>query len=101
MMSIVLLWDMMVMSLSVIAIVVIALGLMIRVIDPLSAFRRVGVTLGCMVILVMVPSIIVHLWEALSLWQQLGIVALAGLAVAVAWERRQGHSRKRRSRYES
>lgn len=88
MMSIVVLWDTIVVSLAVIAMVVIALGMMIRVIDPPSAFRRIGAALGCMIVLVMVPSIIVHLWGALSLWQQLGIVALIGLAVAVFWSRR-------------
>ncbi len=95
---IVLLWDMMVVSLAVIAMVIIVLGLMIRVIDPLSAFRRIGTTLGCMIVLVMVPSIIVHLWGALSVWEQLGIIALVGLLAAVAWARCQGYSRKRSAR---
>lgn len=88
-------WDAVLASVAVIIIVVIALGLIIRVIEPPSAFRRIVATLGCMVILIMIPPIILHLWFSLSPWQQIGIVALLGFAIVVTLSRRHASSRKR------
>lgn len=82
------------MFVAVIAIVVIAFGLMIRVIKPPDALRRIGAALGGMVISIVVPPIIIHLWGALSLWQRLGITALVGFGLAVAWNRYPNRSRK-------
>lgn len=94
---IVALWDVVVVSGAVIAIIVIALGFMIRMIAPPSALKGIGTSLACMVVLVMAPSITVHLWEALSLWQQLGIAALIGIAVAISWERHDVRAQKQKS----
>lgn len=80
--SILQLWDVVVVSVAVIAITAILLGLMIRVIEPPNALRRIGAALGCMVILIVVLPIIMHLWGRLSLWQRLGVVGL-GLAVTL------------------
>lgn len=88
------LWDAVVVSGAVIAIAGIALGLMTRVIEPPNALRRIGATLGCMVILTMVPPIFLHLLGTLSLWQRFVIVALVGLGSAVAWERYHDRPRK-------
>lgn len=93
--SIFTLWDGMVTSSAVVAIVVISFGLMIRAIDPSSALRRIGVTLGCMAILIMVPPIIAHLWGALTLWQQLGIFLLFGVMGAIALHDRGSDSPRR------
>ena len=90
------LWNTIVISAAVIAIVIIAIGLMIRVIEPLSALRRIGGTLGCIVILAMLPPLIVHLWHWLSLWQQIGIAVL-GFTAALVWNRRTKPSRKGRA----
>ena len=88
------LWNAMLISAAVTSIIVIALGLLIRVIEPLKALRRIGATIGCMVILVMLPPIIVHLWHSLSLWQQIGVAFLIFMA-AFVWNRRTKATRTR------
>lgn len=87
-------WDAVIASAAVIIIVLITLGLMIPVIQPAKAFRRIGATLGCMVVLVMLPPIILHSWFSLSMWQQLGIVVVLGFVVLVMLSRRHVPSRK-------
>lgn len=72
---------------AVIAIVVIAIGLMIGVIDARRAVGRIGAVLGAVVLLLVLPSILLGLWRSLSLWQQLGIITLLGLVVAVIFRK--------------
>lgn len=92
--SIIALRDELVASAAVVAIVVIALGLMIRVIDPSIALRRIGAALGYVIILIMVPPIIVHLWGALTLWQQLGVIAALGVTVTIVLHGRGSSSNR-------
>lgn len=80
-------WNAILEAAAVIAIVVIAIGLMIGVIDARRAVGRIGAVLGAIVLLLVLPSILLGLWRSLSLWQQLGIIALLGLVVVVIFRK--------------
>lgn len=71
------LWDEMATSLAVIVIVVTAMGLMLRLVELTEAFKRVGLVLGCLILLVILPPILVGIWHSLSIGQQLGTIILA------------------------
>ncbi len=71
------LWDEMAASLAVIVIVMTAIGLMLRLVEPTHAFKRVGLVLGCLILLLILPPILVGIWRSLSIGQQLGTIILA------------------------
>lgn len=94
MMGILSLWDAIVEGGAVIAIVVIAIGLMLRVIDGHGAFARLGAVCGALVLLLILPPILVSLWRCLSVWQQLSLIAIGLMLVLRLWPRKE---RRRRS----
>lgn len=72
-------------SLATIAIIVIALGTMVRLITPADALKYCGVTLGIVIVLILLVSVFVSLWTSMSAWQK---VVLAVIAFC-AWRLRQ------------
>ena len=94
MMSILSLWNAIVEAGAVIAIVVIAIGLMVRVIDGHRAFARLRAVCGALVLLLVLPPILVNLWHSLSVWQQLSLIAIGLMLVLRLWPRKE---RRRRS----
>lgn len=90
------LWDAIVEAGAVIAIVVIAIGLMVRVIDGYRAFARLGAVCGALVLLLILPPILLSLWHSLSVWQQLGIILLSWILGLIVLRRRPHRDIKRR-----
>jgi len=95
MMGILSLWNALVEAGAVIAIVVIAIGLMVRVIDGYRALARLGAVFGTLVLLLILPPILVSLWHSLSVWQQLGIISLSGILGLIVLHRRSHREIKR------
>lgn len=89
------LWNAIVEAGAVIAIVMIAIGFMIGMVDAHRALGRLGAVVGCLVSLLILPPILLSRWHSLSFWQQLGIVALVGLVGSIALRARPHHGRKR------
>lgn len=76
-------WDGLVGCLALLGIVVIAFGIMLRIVDVSEGLRRLGLVLGCAVLLTLLPSVIVALWSGLSIWQKIGILSIVAAAVLV------------------
>ena len=75
------LWDAMAISLAVVVIVVAALGMIVGFVELDHAFKRLGLALVCLVLLLILPQIIAGIWHKLSFWQHFGMILLFGLAV--------------------
>lgn len=81
-------------SVAMIALILTAFGLMLGIVKPADALRRVAAILGVIMLLLVLPSVLVSIWSSMSLWQRLG---LAAIAIAYwQWRRPRGESRKRR-----
>jgi Ca2+/Na+ antiporter len=80
-------------SLAIIALILTAFGLMLGIVKPADALRRVGAILGVVMLLMVLPAILVSIWSSMSLWQQIGIASLA--IIFLSW----GQARKTSRRY--
>lgn len=89
-------WAGIVESAALLAIVVLALGVMVRAVKLGDAMKYLGAIVGVVILLVMLPQIIVSLWLSMSLWQHLGIAVVIVLAFLLLNER--GRRSKTRSR---
>ena len=90
-------WDGLVGSAALIAIIVLAFCVMVRVVKPEEIPRHVGVIVAIVILLIMLPAIIVSLWNGMSFGQHLGITAL-GVAIVflLGSSRRRPTNSKRR-----
>ena len=77
-------WNAILEAAAVIAVVVIAIGLLIGMIDARRAVGRIGAVLGALVLLLALPPILLGIWHSMSCGQQLGISILAVLVGAIA-----------------
>ncbi len=78
-----------------IALILTAFGLMLGIAKPADALRRIGGILGVVMLLMVLPAVVVDVWSGMSLWQRLGLSAIAlGLW---QWWRPRRESRKGRS----
>lgn len=93
--SILSLWNAITVSTALIILVGSAIGIMIGVIEPARAARRVITVLACIVLLLMLPPILVGLWRSLSFGQQLAIVMFVGLIAYLALRGRSSHNGNR------
>jgi hypothetical protein len=82
-------------SLAMIAIILTAFGLMLGIVKPADALRRVGGILGIIMLLMVLPAVLVNIWSGMSLWQQLGL-AVIGIGVWQWWRPRRQTRVKRR-----
>lgn len=62
--------------LAVIAIIVTAFGLMLGILKPADASKRIGVIVGTVIALLILPQIIIGEWMMLTIWQQIGVISL-------------------------
>jgi hypothetical protein len=76
-----------------IAIVVTALGLLLGLLKPADALKRIGSLLGIGLLLMLVPGEIANLLLNMSLWQKIAL-ALVGLIILWARRRRRQDPRK-------
>ena len=79
-------------SVAVIAIIVTAFGLMLGLLKPADAFKRIGVIAGTAIALFELPQIVIYAWSTIPWWQQLALIAV-GLVIlwAVASRREKRH----------
>ncbi len=81
-------------SVAMIALILTAFGLMLGIVKPSDALRRVAAILGVVMLLLVLPAVLVSIWSSMSLWQRL---VLAAIAIGLwQWRRQRGESRKRR-----
>ena len=64
-------------SVAMIALILTAFGLMLGIVKPADAFRRVASILGVVMLLLVLPAVIVSIWSGISLWQRLALAAIA------------------------
>src|ERR1019366_5904134 len=81
-------------SIAIIALILTAFGIMLGIVKPADAVRRIGAILGVVMLLMVLPAVLVNLWSGMSVWQRL---ALAAIGIGVwKWLRPQQQTRKRR-----
>jgi len=80
-------------SLATIAIILTAIGLMLGIVKPADAPKHIGTILVMAVGLMVVPGILVSAWSAMSLWQQIALIAI-GVCV-ILWLRPRRRIRKK------
>ena len=80
-------------SVATIALILTAFGLMLGIVKPADALRRVAAILGIVMLLIVLPAVIVNIWSSMSLWQRL---ALAAVGIGIwQWRRPRWESGKR------
>jgi putative effector of murein hydrolase LrgA (UPF0299 family) len=72
-------WARLVESVAVIGIVVTALCLMLGIVERREVLKHIESIIGIAILLILVPALIVNAWAVLSLWQQIGVVAIGVL----------------------
>lgn len=63
-------------SLAAIALILTAFGLMLGIVKPPDALKRIGAILGIAIALIFIPSVLVSAWSGMSLWQQLALIMI-------------------------
>jgi hypothetical protein len=81
-------------SLATIALILTAFGLMLGIVKPADALRRVGAILGIVIALMLAPGILAGIWSAISLWHQIALIAI-GVGVFL-WLRPRRQVRNKR-----
>ena len=79
-------------SLAMGALILTAFGLMLGIVKPADALRRVGAILGAVVLLMVIPVTLVSIWSSMSLWQRL---ALAAIGIGI-WQWTQRKQRRKK-----
>lgn len=74
-------------SLATIALIVTALGIMLSIVKPADAPKRIGAILSIVILLILIPGILASAWSGMSFWQQIGLVAIG--IVVWQWRRPQ------------
>ena len=69
-------WDDLIGSAAAVAIIILALCVMVAVVKREDALRHLGLVIGAVILLTILPSIVLELWNALSFRQQFGFVAV-------------------------
>jgi hypothetical protein len=70
------LWVTLTESVATIALILTAFGLMLGIVKPADALRRVAAILGIVMLLMVLPALLVNVWTAMSLWQRLALTAI-------------------------
>ena len=76
-------WDGLVGSAALIAIIILALCVIVSAIKVAEVPRHLGVIVGIIILLIMLPAIFVSLWNSMTLGQHLGIVTLGITILAI------------------
>jgi hypothetical protein len=87
-------WINLVGSFATIALVLTAFGLMLQIMRPADALKRIGAILGTVITLIFAPCILVNDWLGMTLWEKIGLVAIG----VVVWQWRKARRITRRSR---
>jgi hypothetical protein len=76
-------------SLATIALILTAIGIMLGIVKPADALRRVAAILGIVMLLLVLPAILLNIWSALSLWQWLALATIGIGVWQVRWWRKR------------
>jgi hypothetical protein len=87
-------WMTLIQSLATIAIILTAIGLMLGIVNPADALRYVGLILGIIIVLTLIPDALTNLWSDIPLWQWIGLAVIG--VVVWQWQRPRPPSRQRR-----
>lgn len=87
-------WARLVESVATIGIIVTALCLMLGIVERSEVLKHIGSIIGIAILLILVPAMLMNAWAALSLWQQIGIVAIG----CTVWIFRQQPKRRARTK---
>jgi hypothetical protein len=87
-------WAGIVESVAIIAIAILAIGLMVNAVKPSDAARHLGAILGIVILLLMLPAIIASAWSVMSFWQHLGL-AMLGITIGLSLWALRGTRNKR------
>lgn len=90
------LWDAFIACSAMLGIVITALGIMLQIIEVPQGMRRIGALVGCAILLVILPPVIVSIWLRLALKEQIGVCAICGMVVALMLRQRKGEPHHRR-----
>ena len=83
-------------SLALIVIIVTALGTIVGLVKPADALKYCGATLGIVIVIILIVSVLVGLWSSMSVWQKI-ILAAIGFGM---WRLRTEGRRKGRKKDE-
>jgi hypothetical protein len=86
-------WLTLVGSLAIIALILTAFGIMLGIVKPVDSMKHIGAIGGIVIVLILVPGILVGVWSAMSLWQQIALLAI-GVCV-IQWIRPRRRTRKK------
>jgi hypothetical protein len=81
-------------SLATIAIILTAIGLMLGIVKPADVMKHIGAILGIVIGLMVIAGILWSAWSAMSLWQQIALIAIG--VVLLQWLRPRRQPRKRK-----
>jgi hypothetical protein len=63
-------------ALTTIALIVMAVAVMLGIIKRGDSLKHLGALLCVMILLTVLPGILIHSWAALTIWQQIGLLAI-------------------------
>ena len=89
-------WAGIVESVALVAIAILAVGVIVREVKPSDIGRHLGSILCIVILLLMLPAIMMNIWSTMSYWQHLGIailVIMIGLSLRAV---RQSSRKKQR-----
>jgi hypothetical protein len=86
-------WLTLVGSLAIIAVVLTAFGIMIGIVKPADALKRIGTIIGIEIFFLLVPGIIAGVWSVMSLWQQIAFIVIGIGAFQLLRPRRRARKR--------
>jgi hypothetical protein len=76
-------WAGIVESVALVAIAILAIGVIVSAVKPSEAARHLGTILFVVILLLMLPAIMATAWSSMSFWQHLGIVIL-GITIGLS-----------------
>jgi len=89
-------WEALLGSLAMIALILTALGLMVGTVKSADAPKRVGAILGIVIVLMLAPGILANAWSGMSMWQQIALVGICAGTLMLLRPRRRTRSRERK-----
>jgi hypothetical protein len=90
-------WDSLVGSVALLAIIVLSFCVMVSAVKPSDVPRHLGAIVGVVILLIMLPAIIMGLWNTLSLGQHLRIIVVcAAITFLVGSSRRRPTNARRK-----
>ena len=78
-------WAGIVESSALFAIIILAIGVIVRAVKLSDVFNHLGAILCLLILMLMLPAIMASAWSSMSYWQQLGVVALGIMIGFLLW----------------